>query len=662
MPMTRPKASRMAFRKFAFFAALAWAAAALADVQPAVQPGGDIPPKPPGSAPAIPWRGDIPTGFHPPRAEFQYVRRTEMIPMRDGVKLYTVLIVPKVPGRFPIMLDRSPYSADKATSRNNQFGPWPENILSPAYSELVRAGYIVAVQDVRGKYKSEGDYVMNRPLRGPLNRTSVDHSTDAWDTIDWLVKHVPESNGRVGSIGISYNGFTALMTLVNPHPALKASVPMNPMVDVWKGDDWFHNGAFRQEMISYVYGQTAAKKSDEDWFTSGYDDYNTYLRHGSAAAYGRAMGMEQLPFWVRLTQHPAYDEYWQGQAVDRILGSKPLAVPTLLVDSLWDQEDIYGAPAVFAAVKASPNAHLVLGPWHHGQENGPAAALGPLDWGSDTGKWFREKVMIPFLDQYLKDGAPPAAIAKVTAFEAGTNQWKRLDDWPLSCLAGCPANLTPLFLRGNGELGFEAHAVRGSDAYVSDPARPVTYRARPNLSPWAQGSTWRTWLVDDQRFADGRPDVLSYTSEPLSQPLRLAGTPLVHLVASTSGTDSDWVVKLIDVYPDQYPQRPELGGYELAIAMDVMRARYRTDPAHPSPVPADQPVTYEFALPTVDYVVQPGHRLMVQVQSSWFPLYDRNPQTFVPNIFFARPEDYRPATQRVFTGPGGSWVGLPVVR
>jgi len=499
-------------------------------------------------------------------------------------------------------------------------------------------------------------------VRGPLNRTQVDHSTDAWDTIDWLVKHVPESNGRVGSIGTSYNGFTALMTLVNPHPALKASVPMNPMVDVWKGDDWFHNGAFRQEMISYVYGQTAAKKSDEDWFTSGYDDYNTYLRHGSAAAYGRAMGMEQLPFWVRLTQHPAYDEYWQGQAVDRILGSKPLTVPTLLVDSLWDQEDIYGAPAVFAAVKASPNAHLVLGPWHHGQENGPAATLGPLDWGGDTGKWFREKVMIPFLDQYLKDGAPPAAIAKVTAFEAGTNQWKRLDDWPLACLTGCPANLTPLFLRGNGELGFEAHAVRGSDTYISDPARPVTYRARPNLSPWAQGSTWRTWLVDDQRFADGRPDVLSYTSEPLSQPLRLAGTPLVHLVASTSGTDSDWVVKLIDVYPDQYPQRPELGGYELAIAMDVMRARYRTDPAHPSPVPADQPVTYEFALPTVDYVVQPGHRLMVQVQSSWFPLYDRNPQTFVPNIFFAKPEDYRPATQRVFTGPGGSWVGLPVVR
>ena len=241
-----------------------------------------------------------------------------MIPMRDGAKLYTVLIIPKGRGAFPIMLDRTPYSADKATSRGG-FGPWPENILSPLSAELVRAGYIVAFEDVRGKYKSEGDYVMNRPVRGPLNPTAVDHSTDAFDTIDWLVKHVPESNGRVGSIGTSYDGFTALMTLVNPHPALKAAVPINPMVDVWKGDDWFHNGAFRQEMISYVYGQTATKKSDEDWFSGSYDDYATYLRYGSAGAYGQAMGMDQLPFWNRLSQHPAYDEFWQVQAVDKIL-------------------------------------------------------------------------------------------------------------------------------------------------------------------------------------------------------------------------------------------------------------------------------------------------------------------------------------------------------
>jgi len=558
------------------------------------------------------------------------------------------------------MLDRTPYSADEATSRGS-FGIMPENILSPAYAELVRAGYIVAVEDVRGKYKSDGDYVMNRPLKGPLNPTAVDHSTDAWDTIDWLVKNVPESNGRVGTFGTSYDGFTTLMSLVNPHPALKASVPINPMVDVWKGDDWFHNGAFRQEMIGYVYGQTANKKSEEEWCASAYDDYATFLRYGSSGAYGRAMGMEQLPFWQRLTQHPAYDVYWQDQAVDRILARKPLTVPTLLVDSEWDQEDIYGAPAVFNAVKASPNAHLALGPWYHGEVNSVGMSLGAIDWGNDTARWFRQNVMLPFLNEHLKAG-PPANLARVTAFEGGNNEWRRLGDWPQACVSGCPANLTPLYLAPGNRLGFTAPPGEASDSYISDPARPVTYRARPNLPPFAPTSTWRQWLVDDQRFAEARPDVLSYSTAPLTAPLHLAGMPLVNLIASTSGSDSDWIVKLIDVYPDQYPQKPELGGYELAIAMDIMRGRYRDDPAHPSAVPANQRVAYKFALPNVDYVVQPGHRLMVQVQSSWFPLYDRNPQTFVPNIFFAKAGDYRPATQRVFTGANGSWVGLPVVK
>lgn len=655
-----------------FRALLAFVAALTltAETQPAVQPGGDIPSKfDRPFTPPIPRGGDVPRAFSAPRAEFQYVRREAMIPMRDGVKLYTVLIIPRNARRAPIMLDRTPYSADKATVRGS-FGPLPENILGPAYAELVRAGYIVAIQDVRGKYKSAGDYVMNRPLAGPLNRTGVDHATDAFDSIDWLVKHIPESNGRVGTIGTSYDGFTALMSLIGPHPALKASVPINPMVDVWKGDDWFHNGAFRQEMISYVYGQTASKGSDESWFSSIYDDYDAYLRYGSAGAFGRAMGMEQLPFWRRLVEHPAYDDYWQGQAVDRLLAARGLTVPTLIVGSLWDQEDIYGAPALFEALKGrdNGNAYLALGPWHHGQVNGQASALGALEFGSDTAAWFRKSVMIPFLDEHLKDRAPRADIARVTAFEAGSNQWRRLDQWPLACAKACPANLTPLHLAPSGRLAFSAPSAqafdspRTFDSYVSDPAKPVTYRARPNLSPWAQGSSWRLWLVDDQRFAAARPDVLTYATAPLTAPLRLAGTPLAHLVASTSGSDSDWVVKLIDVYPDQYPAKPEMGGYQLAIAMDVIRARYRDDPAKSTAVPANQPITYEFALPSVDYVVQPGHRLMVQVQSSWFPLYDRNPQTFVPNIFFAEPKDYRAATQRVFTGTNGSWVGLPIVR
>ena len=345
--------------------------------------------------------------------------------MRDGVRLHTVLILPMRAARAPILLDRTPYSADKLTTLGP--GPRPENILSQAYAEFVRADYILAFQDVRGKFRSGGDYVMNRPLRGPLNPTDVDHSTDAWDTIDWLVRNVPEANGRVGTIGTSYEGFTALMSLVDPHPALRAAVPINPMVDGWKGDDWFHNGSFRQEMISYVYGQTAGRESDENWFAGGDDDYATYLRFGSAGAYARAMGMEQLPFWVRLTRHPAYDAYWQGQALDRILARRPLTVPTLLVGSLWDQEDIYGAAAVFDAVKRDDggNAHLVLGPWYHGQAIGPAWSLGPLVWNFDTAQWFRANVLIPFLDRYLK-GGPAADVARVTAFEAGSNRWQSL--------------------------------------------------------------------------------------------------------------------------------------------------------------------------------------------------------------------------------------------
>ena len=620
-----------------------------AQSEPAAQPGGDIPASAQASVP--------PPVADPPR-NAQYVRRTAMIPMRDGVRLYTVLIIPKGAGPFPILLDRTPYSADKQTGRGGKLGPRPEDVLAPLDAALVRAGYLVAFEDVRGKFRSEGDYVMTRPLRGPLNGTQVDHSTDAWDTIDWLVKNVPEGNGRVATIGTSYDGLTALMSLVNPHPALKAAVPINPMVDVWKGDDWFHHGAFRQEMLGFIAGQTASKASDAPSTGATYDDYNAFLRCGSAAACASARGMDALPFWQRLERHPAYDQYWQAQALDRILGQRPLTVPTLLVGSLWDQEDIYGAPASFAAVKASPNAHLVLGPWHHGQAAlGPATRLGPLEFGSDTSQWFREQVLLPFLDEQLK-GARTANIAKVTAYAAQANRWERLADWPLACARGCPASVTPLYLSPGRKLSFEDSAAIGEESYVSDPAYPVPYRAAPNLSPWAAGSTWRSWLVDDQSFAAARPDVLSFTGEPLGGPLHLAGTPLVHLAASTTGRDSDWVVKLIDVYPESGPH----AGYQLPIAMDIIRARFHDDPSKAQPMMANEYATYEFALPTVDYVVRPGHRLMVQVQSSWFPLYDRNPQTFVDNIFFARPKDYRRARQTVFTGGQRSWIGLPVVN
>jgi uncharacterized protein len=616
--------------------------------------------------PAIPPGGDIPAHFTPNRESYDFVRRELEIPMRDGVHLHTVLIIPKnLNGRAPIMLDRTPYSADGLTRRGGG-GPRIEDNLFPTYAELARAGYIIAAQDVRGKYGSEGEYVMNRPVRGPLNPTQVDHPTDTYDTIEWLIHNVPESNGRVGTIGTSYDGFTALMSLVNPHPALRASVPINPMVDVWKGDDWFHNGAFRQEMIGYIYSQTATRGSSENWFLNHRDDYNSFLAYGNVANYAQAMGMDQLPFWTRLTQHPAYDAFWQGQAVDRILARAPLTVPTLLVDSQWDQEDIYGAPAVWRAIKgqANGNAHLAIGPWHHGQANRDAATLGPLSFDGDTGAWFRRNVMIPFLDAHLKEGAPHVDTPTVIAFETGTNQWRRYDDWPRACERGCTAGMQGLYLGANGALSMSAPtATAGYAEYVSDPARPVTYRARPNLSIYSSGSTWSQWLVDDQRFAEARPDVLTFETEPLTQPVRIAGQAVARFFASTSGTDSDWVVKLIDVYPDTVSAHPELGGYELAVAMDILRGRYRDDPAHPTPIPANRPVRYELKLPDASHVFLPGHRIMVQIQSSWFPLYDRNPQTYVPNIFFARPQDYRAATQRVyFSASQPSAVWLPVVR
>ncbi len=607
----------------------------------------------------IPVGGDIPRTFAPATVGTDFIRRPVEIPMRDGVRLHTVIMIPRGASHAPMMLDRTPYSADKLTKRGDG-GPLLAQNLYPAYAELADHGYIIVAQDVRGKYGSGGDYVMNRPLRGPLNATKVDHATDTWDTIDWLVKHVPESNGKVGTIGTSYDGFTALMSLIDPHPALKASVPMNPMVDVWKGDDWFHNGAFRQEMMSYVYGQTAKKDSGEDWYALGYDDYDSFVRYGSAGAFGTAMAMDQLPFWKRLTQHPAYDAYWQGQAVDTLLAAKPLTVPTLLVDGQWDQEDIYGAPAVWQAVKAQAggNAHLVLGPWYHGEQNGVATKLGALDWGDDTGKWFRQHIMIPFLDAHLKDGAAMVETPAVSVYETGTNQWKTLPDWPAASAT------VPLYLGAGGRLSLGSPPPTGAayDEYVSDPAKPVTYRPRPNQAPYMKGSTWHDWLVDDQRFAAGRPDVLVYTSDVLTRPVHVAGQPQVDLYASTSGTDSDWIVKVIDVYPDIVPDKPEMGGYQLAVSMDILRGRYRDDPATPSAIPANQTTRYRFALPGADHVFLPGHRMMVQIQSSWFPLYDRNPQTFVPNIFHAVPADYRAATQRIYHGPSAaSSIALPLV-
>jgi len=621
------------------------------------------------------YPSETPAHVQPATTGFDFERREVKVPMRDGVKLHAVILVPNGAKGAPILLTRTPYNADQLTMRaaSAHLGPTLYG-YDNATDVIVQGGYIRVIEDVRGKYGSEGDFVMNRPLHGPQNPTAVDESTDTYDTIDWLVKNIPESNGRVGILGISYNGFLPLMAVIHPHPALKVAVPMNPMVDGWMGDDWFHNGAFREQNVPYVYEQEATRKNEAKWWSGSFDDFDLYMRAGSAGELGKEHGVEQVGFWRKILDHPAYDSFWSDQAMDRVLADdfkqEGIKVPIMLVHSLWDQEDIYGAMAVYKAIKpldkAGDKVFFVLGPWHHGQEIEDAASLGPIRFGSDTGTWFRQKVLRPFLDRCLKDDAPAdAEVAKVTVFETGVNRWQQLDSWPVD------PKMKPLYLQPGMKLSFSANPTNSAnpadsafDEYYSDPSKPVPNHGRP-AQPigYDPPLTWVQRWEDDQREVSGRPDVLSYTSEVLKEPLHIRGQAMANLVASTTGTDSDWVVKLIDVYPDQVADHPEMGGYQLPIAMDIFRGRYRESFAEPKAIEPGKPLTYRFALPPANHVFLPGHRIMVQVQSSWFPLYDRNPQKFVPNIFWAKPEDYQRAKQRVYHTEGAaSAVELPVVE
>ena len=613
------------------------------------------------TAPAPQAGGDIPANFQPPPGERDYDKRVVMMPMRDGTKLYTVIVVPKGARNAPIVLTRTPYNAAARAKRSDS--PSMLNTLPLADEGFVRGGYIRVYQDVRGKYGSEGDYVVTRPVIGPLNPTKVDHVTDAHDTIEWLVNkaNLPESNGRVGMIGSSYEGFTVVMALLNPHPALKVAAPESPMIDGWMGDDWFHYGAFRLANIAWLGAQTGYKGEGKAPPTGGWDDYDNFREVGSAGDWARKSGYDQLPFWRRMSENPAYNAFWQGQALDRLVAANPSNVPTLWEQGLWDQEDMWGAIVSWEALRAKGklgNNFLVMGPWRHSQINREGRSLGPFHWNGDTAAQFREEMVLPLFDQYLKEG-PPANLPAAAIYNTGLNRWERFADWPLACEAGCAGSLTPLYLQANGGLGFE-RAGAGSDSYAADPAKPVPHLPRPvNFND----GRWGDWLVHDQRFADGRPDVMTYRTPVLTEAVRVAGAPIADIWAKTTGTDGDFVVKLIDVYPAENATDPKMGGYQLAVSMDIFRGRYRTDFARPSPIPAGQAQRYRFRLPTVNHVFKPGHRIMVQVQSSLFPLYDRNPQTYVPNIFFAKPSDYKAQTVTLLRGgTEASAVMLPMVR
>ncbi|MFA6113608.1 MAG: CocE/NonD family hydrolase [Sphingomonas sp.] len=638
---------------FALLATTLLSSMAVAQSTPQSSPGNT--PAKDASAPG----GDIPAKFTPPTADQDYVKREVMVPMRDGTKLYTVIVYAKGLTNAPIVLTRTPYNAK---GRANRMDSASELSTLPLSDEMfVKAGYIRVYQDIRGKYGSEGDYVVTRPVIGPLNRTKVDHVTDAYDTIDWLVNkaNLPESNGKVGMIGSSYEGFTVVMALLAPHPALKVAAPQSPMIDGWMGDDWFHYGAFRLTNIGWLGGQTGYKGAGKAPPSGGYDDYENF-RKISAGDWAKKSGYDQLPYWNRMVQHPAYDEFWSGQALDKLLAASPSNVPTLWEQGLWDQEDMWGAIHSYETlVKAghASNNYLVMGPWRHSQINREGRSLGPFNWNGDTAAQYREDMVLPFFNQYLKDG-PAVTLPAAAIYNTAANHWDRFSSWPLACEKGCATPLTPIYLQGDKGLGFDKPA-GGGDSYLADPANPVPHLPRPvNFDD----GRWGDWLVQDQRSVDGRPDVMSYTSPVLTKTVKVSGVPMADIFAKTTGTDGDFVVKLIDVYPDEVASNTKMGGYQLAISLDIFRGRYRDSFSNPTAIPAGKVQEYKFRLPAVNHEFLPGHRIMVQVQSSLFPLYDRNPQTFVPNIFLAKPGDYKKATVSIERGGAtASAVLLPVV-
>jgi uncharacterized protein len=576
----------------------------------------------------------------------QYERRELTIPVRDGTKLFAVALIPKgthLP--LPIVLIRTPFSAAVE---------FRTAALPPAFKELAEDGYIFVTEDVRGRNGSGGTFVTNRAQADAANPAGTNESTDAYDTIDWLVKNLSNNNGKVGVLGISYRGWLAALAGVGAHPALKAISPQAPMSDTWLGDDFFHQGAFRETQgVAYA----AWVESGKGPAVHERDEYDLYLRLATLGQIGRAMGVTQLPSWAGFRAHPSRDAYWDAKALQGVLTKAE--VPMLFVGGWWDAEDMRGPQDAYNTVARADTkglARIVLGPWVHGEwAKAGGDSVGPIRLGSNTADYFREKIQRPWFAYYLH-GAGDGHFPKAWAFETGENQWHTFDEWP-------PRDAAPrnLYLREHGVLSFDppGSAVRGTqsrgpdaatsgeyDAYTSDPAHPI-----PNLPRPDDGSGWATWLERDQRFVGHRPDMLTWVSEPLTQDLTIAGDVVAHLFASTTGTDADWTVKLIDVYPDSVPGNRALGGYQLMVNADIMRGRYWKSFSQATPIPANTVTPFNVDLNEQLYRFSTGHRVMVQVQSTWFPLYDRNPQLFIPNIFDATPADFRAQVHRVWHTP-----------
>jgi putative CocE/NonD family hydrolase len=576
-----------------------------------------------------------------------------MIPMRDGVSLHTVIFLPKErKAALPILFERTPYGAQS-----------DERALLACCSYLIDDGYIFVYQDIRGRFKSEGTFVMQRPVRSAKgDPKAIDESTDAYDTIDWLIHNVKGNNGRVGMMGVSYPGWLVTMALLDPHPALKAASEQATPADMFLGDDFHHNGAFR---LSYGFEYAAlletSKESNTNFEFDRADTYQWYLSLGVLSNINEKYFHGKMPTWNDFVDHPNYDQFWRTQAFFSYIGAP--TVPNLNVSGWWDQEDFYGPLKVYELFEKNDPHHLnylVVGPWNHGGwRRADGSKLGDIPFDSNTSKYFRQFIEAPWFASWLHDkGTRNFPEARV--FQTGSNRWEQYDAWP-------PKEAQPrnLYLRANGALSFDPpglDAVAAEfDSYISDPANPVPYRRRP-IGPTYPGDGWPAWLVEDQRFVESRPDVVSWQSAPLKEDIKVAGDILAQFYASTSGSDSDWVVKLIDVYPEVYPENPQLAGFELMVADEILRGRFRDSFEHPAAVKPGEVTAYRLDLHTNDHAFLKGHRIMVQIQSTWFPLYDRNPQTYVENIFQAKASDYQAASQRIYRSQAyPSHVVLPIV-
>ncbi len=598
-------------------------------------------------APAAPRARQVPAPAE------RYAVRDVMIPARDGTKLFTRIYAPKDQREpLPMIMLRTPYGNDGALGKLNVY-----------MRALADEGYIFVFQDIRGKFKSEGAFVMQRPARAPGDAKAIDEGTDTYDTIDWLVKNVPQNNGRVGMLGISYDGWTTIMGALEPHPALKAISPQASPADMWLGDDFHHNGAFR---LSYGFEYAAMMESGKDVQQFAFDRYDLfgwYLDLGPLGNINERYLKGTIPTWNDYVAHPDYDEFWKRQTM--IPSIREAKVPTLNVAGWWDQEDFYGPVRIYDALEKLDKAnlnYLVVGPWNHGGwSRGTGEALGPIQFGSATSTYFRDQVQAPWFAHFLKDKGK-LDLPEALTFEAGSNKWQRWDAWPPKT----SVTAKPLYFGKNRALSWDKPIETGpaaSDSYVSDPAHPVPYRQRPIQQTYGQGSKWSTWLTEDQRFVEDRADVLSWKTPVLDSDVTIAGDVVAHLFASTTGTDADWIVKLIDVYPEQPPRPGDMAGYEFMVSNEVFRGRYRQGFERPAAIAPGAVLEYAFSLHTQNYSFLKGHRVMVQVQSTWFPLIDRNPQTFVKNIFLAKSTDFRAATHKIHrSASAASNVTLPVVN